>query len=60
MPSSCNKLYRAIVIQNVETGEDQQVTDGLADATSPAWDASGKYSGSSRRPISACGRSGST
>ncbi len=36
-------LYRAIVIANVETGERRQVTDGLADAMFPVWDASGKY-----------------
>jgi len=36
-------LYRAIVVLNTETGEQKQLTDGLADATSPAWDASGKY-----------------
>ena len=29
--------------RNVETGEAKQVTDGLADAVWPAWDASGKY-----------------
>src|SRR4029079_13908855 len=33
----------AIFISNVETGEAKQVTDGLADAVWPAWDASGKY-----------------
>jgi len=38
-----NTLYRAIVVANVETGEKQQVTDGLADAMFPVWDASGKY-----------------
>ena len=38
-----NTLYRAIVVVNVETGEKQQVTDGLADAMFPVWDASGKY-----------------
>jgi tricorn protease len=38
-----NSLYRAIVVYNVETGESKQVTDGLADAMYPAWDASGKY-----------------
>jgi tricorn protease len=38
-----NTLYRAIVVANVETGERQQVTDGLADAMYPVWDASGKY-----------------
>jgi tricorn protease len=36
-------LYHAIFISNVETGEAKQVTDGLADATWPVWDASGKY-----------------
>ena len=36
-------LYRVIVVLNTETGEQKQVTDGLADATSPAWDASGKF-----------------
>ena len=36
-------LYRAIFAHNVETGETRQITDGLADATWPAWDASGKY-----------------
>ena len=38
-----NSLYKAIEVVNVETGETKQVTDGLADAMSPAWDASGKY-----------------
>ena len=32
-----------IFVSNVETGETKQVTDGLADAMFPAWDASGKY-----------------
>jgi tricorn protease len=36
-------LYHAIFVSNVETGETKQVTDGLADALAPAWDASGKY-----------------
>jgi len=36
-------MYRAVFVHNVETGESKQVTDGLADATWPAWDASGKY-----------------
>jgi tricorn protease len=35
--------YRAIFAYNVETGAKNQVTDGMADATSPAWDASGRY-----------------
>jgi tricorn protease len=34
-------IIRAIFVHNVETGETKQVTDGLADATWPAWDASG-------------------
>ncbi len=38
-----NSLYHAIEVVNVETGVAKQVTDGLADAVSPAWDASGKY-----------------
>ncbi|MGE5815135.1 MAG: PDZ domain-containing protein, partial [Acidobacteriota bacterium] len=38
-----NSLYRAIFVANVETGERKQVTDGLADAMYPVWDASGKY-----------------
>ena len=36
-------LYRAIFVYNVESGQTTQLTDGLADATWPAWDASGKY-----------------
>ena len=35
--------YHVIVLLNTETGAMKQVTDGLADATSPAWDANGKY-----------------
>ncbi len=38
-----NSLYHAIEVVNVETGVSKQVTDGLADVISPAWDASGKY-----------------
>jgi tricorn protease len=41
--SRLRSLYHAIFISNVETGETKQVTDGLADAVWPAWDASGKY-----------------
>ena len=41
--SRLRSMYHAIFISNVETGETKQVTDGLADALSPAWDASGKY-----------------
>ena len=36
-------LYHAVFVSNAETGETKQVTDGLADAVWPAWDASGKY-----------------
>ncbi|HSK41189.1 MAG TPA: PDZ domain-containing protein, partial [Arenibaculum sp.] len=36
-------LHHAIFVANVETGESKQLTDGLADAVWPAWDASGKY-----------------
>ena len=38
-----NTLYRAIFVANVETGEKKQITDGLADAMFPVWDANGKY-----------------
>lgn len=41
--SRLRSLYHAIFVANVETGESRQVTDGLADAVWPAWDASGKY-----------------
>jgi len=41
--SRLNTLYRAIVVANVDTGEKRQITDGLADAMHPVWDASGKY-----------------
>ena len=41
--SRLRSLFHAIFISNVETGETKQVTDGLADAVWPAWDASGKY-----------------
>ncbi len=41
--SRLRSLYHAIFISNVETGEKRQVTDGLADAVWPTWDASGKY-----------------
>src|SRR5204862_5003879 len=41
--SRLRSMYHAIFVSNAETGETKQVTDGLADALSPAWDASGKY-----------------
>src|SRR5689334_1690945 len=41
--SRLRSLYHAIFVANAETGESHQVTDGLADAVWPAWDANGKY-----------------
>ncbi len=41
--SRLRSMYHAIHVSNVETGETKQITDGLADAVWPAWDASGKY-----------------
>ena len=41
--SHLNSLYRAIFVANVDTGETKQVTDGLADAVYPVFDAGGKY-----------------
>lgn len=41
--SRLRSMYHAIFVSNVETGETRQITDGLADAVWPAWDASGKY-----------------
>jgi tricorn protease len=41
--SRLRSLYHAIYVSNVETGESKQITDGLADAVWPTWDASGKY-----------------
>jgi tricorn protease len=42
-PKRLKSLFRAIFVYDTETGQVKQVTDGMADATSPAWDASGKY-----------------
>ncbi len=36
-------MFKAIVLYNVETGERIQATDGMADAITPVWDASGDY-----------------
>jgi len=41
--SRLRSMYHAIFVSNAETGETKQITDGLADAVFPAWDASGKY-----------------
>ena len=38
-----NSLFRAIYVADVESGQSRQVTDGLADAMYPVFDASGKY-----------------
>jgi tricorn protease len=35
--------FHAIFVYNVETGQTEQITNGFADATWPAWDESGKY-----------------
>ncbi len=35
--------YKVIKAHNVETGQNLQLTDGMADAISPVWDATGKY-----------------
>ena len=35
--------FKAVKVHNVETGETLQLTDGMSDAISPAWDQSGKY-----------------
>jgi tricorn protease len=38
-----NSLLRAIFVYDVQAGKATQFTDGLSDATWPAWDANGKY-----------------
>ncbi len=38
-----NSLFHAVFVYGLETGQTHQVTDGMADVVSPAWDASGKY-----------------
>jgi len=35
--------YKVVKAHNVETNQTLQLTDGMADAISPVWDASGKY-----------------
>jgi tricorn protease len=42
-PKRLKSLFRAIFVYDVAAGTSRQITDGMADATSPAWDASGKY-----------------
>lgn len=34
---------RAVFVHDTRTGETHRITDGMADAISPVWDASGKY-----------------
>src|SRR5688572_26730970 len=38
-----DNLMHAVFVYNIETGQKHQLTDGFSDATSPTWDASGKY-----------------
>ena len=42
-PKHLPSLFRALFIYDVQSGEKRQVTDGLADVVSPAWDANGNY-----------------
>jgi tricorn protease len=35
--------FKVIKAHNIETGQTLQLTDGMADAISPVWDANGKY-----------------
>ena len=36
-------LFRGIMVYSLENDKSYQITDGLSDAVSPAWDKSGKY-----------------
>ena len=38
-----DNLFKDIILYNVVTGKRIQLTDGMADAITPVWDASGKY-----------------
>jgi tricorn protease len=42
-PKRLPSLMRAIYLYDADAGTKRQITDGLADAAQPAWDASGKY-----------------
>ena len=42
-PKHLASNFRALFIYDTESSQSKQVTDGLADVTSPAWDAGGKY-----------------
>jgi tricorn protease len=35
--------FHAVMVHSVADGKNQQVTDGMSDAVSPTWDASGRY-----------------
>ena len=35
--------FNAVFVYSLDTGKSTRITDGLADAVSPAWDAAGKY-----------------
>ena len=35
--------FKAVFFYSIETGQKYQITDGMADAIDPVWDASGKY-----------------
>ena len=41
MDSVCEN--KAVFLYNIESGQKTQLTDGLADAIDPVWDATGKY-----------------
>ncbi len=36
-------MFRAVMVHDTRTGETHRLTDGMADAITPVWDASGKY-----------------
>ncbi|MBT3383378.1 MAG: protease [Prolixibacteraceae bacterium] len=38
-----NSSFKAIFVYNTETSETLQLTDGMADVLTPAWDVNGKY-----------------
>ncbi len=42
-PKRLKSLYRALYMYDTQNGQKRQITDGMADVASPAWDASGKY-----------------
>jgi len=42
-PKRLDNGFQSVFLYSVETGRRTQLTDGMADAIAPAWDASGKY-----------------